>query len=96
MLKELGVDYVYRNYEKDPLDAAELRDVLTKLGMGPRDILRSRDAKANGLTGEEDDDTLIGLMAKIPRLVQRPIAIRDDGKAIIARPADTLSDFLVS
>ncbi len=93
MLKEHGVDYVYREYTKEPLTRAEVVDVLGKLGVGPRDVLRARDAKALGVGPEVDDDALVGLMAEHPGLLQRPIVI-DGDRAIMARPADLIEDFL--
>ncbi|MFT6146980.1 MAG: arsenate reductase, partial [bacterium] len=78
MLNEHGRTFTYRDTTKMPLSEPELRDVLGKLGVGPRDVLRSRDATKAGLSGDESDDQLIALMAENPRLVQRPIAVTHD------------------
>jgi len=59
------------------------------LGVGPRDVLRARDAKKAGLTGDESDAELLDLMTENPRLVQRPIGILGQ-KAIIGRPPELL------
>ncbi len=48
MLDSLSVPYRYREYTREPLSEAELRDLLRKLGVGAKDILRSRDARAQG------------------------------------------------
>ena len=89
MLDEHDVPYTYREYTQDPLTEAELRDVLGKLGMGPRDVLRSRDAKKAELTGDESDDALIAAMAENPRLLQRPIGVVGD-RAALGRPVENL------
>ena len=89
MLTEHGIEHTYREYTKDPLTTQELRDVLSKLGCGPRDVLRARDAKKAGLTGVESDDELIDLMAENPRLLQRPIGV-SGAKAAVGRPAENL------
>ncbi|MFT7521165.1 MAG: arsenate reductase [Kiritimatiellia bacterium] len=89
MLDEHNLEFTYREYTKDPLTVEELRDVLGKLGVGPRDVLRKRDASKNGLTGSETDDQLLALMAEIPRLLQRPIGVLGD-KAEIGRPVENL------
>ncbi len=62
-----------------------------KLGMAPRELLRTRDAayKSLGLTGQEPDDVLIGHMAQHPTLLQRPIGIKGD-RAVVGRPVDAL------
>ena len=89
MLREHGIEYTYREYTKEPLSTEELRDVLAKLGLGPRDVLRARDAKKAGLSGSESDDELIALMADNPRLLQRPIGVVGD-KAAVGRPVGEL------
>ena len=89
LLTEKGIDFTYREYTQDPLTAGEIREVLSQLGMGARDMLRTRDANKAGLTGDEDDDTLIALMAENPRLLQRPIGVLN-GKAALGRPPENL------
>ena len=89
MLNEHGVAHTYREYTKEPLSADEIRSVLSKLGVGPRDVLRKRDATKAGLTGSETDDQLIALMADNPRLLERPIGVVD-GRAAVGRPPENL------
>lgn len=91
MLNEHGIEHTYREYRKDPLSEAELRDVLGKLGVGPRDVLRSRDANKLGLSGDESDDALIALMAEHPTLLQRPIGVVGK-RAAVGRPPEALLD----
>lgn len=89
----MGVPYTYREYREQPLSADELRDVLAMLNMGPRDLLRAKEAQAHGIGEDVDGDALLEAMANEPTLVQRPIAIQG-GRAILARPADLLTEFL--
>ena len=89
MLNDNGIAHTYREYTKDPLTAAELEDVFAKLGLGPRDVLRKRDATKAGLSGQESDAELIALMAENPRLLQRPIGIVGD-RAAVGRPPENL------
>ncbi|MEZ4266888.1 MAG: arsenate reductase family protein [Myxococcota bacterium] len=89
LLREREIPYVYREYTKQPLSADELRAILATLAVGPRDVLRSRDANALGLRGDEDGDELIALMAQHPTLVQRPIGLLD-GRAVVGRPPERL------
>ena len=93
MLNEQGIEHTYREYTKDPLTQDELRDVLNKLGVGPRDVLRTRDANKAGLTGDESDAALIALMADNPRLLQRPIGILGN-RAAVGRPPEKLLDLI--
>ena len=93
MLKEKDIEYTFREYSTDPLSEQEIRDILRMLAVKPSNLLRKREATKVGLTGTEPDEELIARMASNPRLVQRPIAIQGD-RALIARPADTLNDWL--
>jgi len=89
LLNEHGIEHTYREYTKEPLSEAELRDVLGKLGVGPRDVLRKRDATKHEIGADLDDDALIAKMAEIPRLLQRPIGVVGD-RAVVGRPAEAL------
>jgi arsenate reductase (glutaredoxin) len=89
LLNEHGVEFENREYTQAPLSQAELRSVFAKLSMSPRQLLRGRDAKKAGLSGNESDDELIALMEGNPRLLQRPILINGD-KAVVGRPVENL------
>lgn len=95
MLKDQGVDYHYREYTREPLSATEIRTVLGKLGVGPKDVLRRRDRAFIdlGLSGNESDDELIAHMAEHPTLLQRPIGVLGD-RAAVGRPPDRLLELL--
>ena len=91
MLNEKGIPYDYREYREDPLSKKEIRDVLSKLGLTARDVLRRNDRayKEAGLTGDETDAQLIAAMAEHPTLLQRPIGERGK-RAVLGRPAENL------
>jgi arsenate reductase len=91
LLDEKSIPYRYRDYVKDPLTEAEIRDVLARLGLPPRDVLRAKDpaVKELGLTGDESDDELIAAMARHPTLLQRPIGVAGD-RAVVGRPPERL------
>lgn len=93
MLNDRGIEFEYREYKKEPLSEAELRDVLKKLGAGPRDVLRKRDATKLGLSGDETDAQLIALMAENPTLLQRPIGVVGK-KAAVGRPPEALLELV--
>jgi len=93
LLNDLGVDYQYREYTKEPLSEQELREVLAKLGLSARDVLRARDAKKEGLTGDEGDDALVTAMAANPNLIQRPIFVHGD-RAVMGRPVENVNQLL--
>ncbi len=93
MLQEHGVEFTYREYRKEPLSVAELKDVLGKLGVGPREVLRNRDATKLGLTGDESDAALLELMAEHPTLLQRPIGVVGK-RAAVGRPPENLLELI--
>ncbi len=95
MLDERGVAYRYREYRKEALSEKEIRDVLRKLGVGAHAVLRRNDRafRELGLSGREDEGTLIGLMAEHPTLLQRPIGLLD-GRAALGRPVENLLTLL--
>jgi arsenate reductase len=90
LLNEKGIEYRYREYTREPLSETEIRDVLRKLGLHPRDVLRKNDL---GLTGEEPDDELIAAMARHPTLLQRPIGVVGE-RAVVGRPPERLLELV--
>ena len=76
LLEARGVKPKIVDYLKTPPSAAELKAILRKLGLAPRDILRTSETvyAELGLEDRElDDDALIALMVKNPILIERPI-----------------------
>ena len=96
LLEEKGVTPTVIEYLKTPPTAAELGDILAKLGMAPRDLMRRKEAeyKANGL---DDDslkvDELVEAMVKTPKLIERPIVLAN-GKAALGRPPESVLKIL--
>ncbi len=74
MLSQKGVSLEERDFFKEPFTEAELRGLLG--GRAPSDIFswRSPSFKALGLdAGTLNDDDLVRLMLKEPRLIRRPL-----------------------
>ncbi|MFI3121269.1 MAG: arsenate reductase (glutaredoxin) [Methylococcaceae bacterium] len=96
LLKERGVEPEVIEYLKTPPNAEELDDILQKLGMQPRELMRKKEAeyKANGLDDAAlDRAALIAGMVDHPILIERPIVIAN-GKAAIGRPPETVLTIL--
>lgn len=93
-LDEAGVGYELRDYQQVPPTVDELREVLGRLGVAPRDITRFNEPVAHevGLTPSSslDDEAWIALLATNPGLIQRPILLLDDGSALIGRDPTAL------
>jgi arsenate reductase (glutaredoxin) len=95
-LKESGVDFDAVDYYLDPIPKAKLKELLRKMGMKPRELLRTKEAIYKELKlGERDlsDGQIIDLMVEHPDLIQRPI-VEKGVRAILARPAERLKEIL--
>lgn len=95
MLDERGIPYRYREYTREPLSADELEELFARLGLAPAELLRRRDRafRELGLSGDEDDATLIGHMAEHPTLLQRPIGVLGE-RAVVGRPPERLLELV--
>ena len=95
-LPDAGVDFDAVDYYTDPIPAARLRDLLRKMGMPARDLLRTKEPIYRELRladRELSDDQIIDLMTTHPDLIQRPI-VEKGARAILARPAERLKNIL--
>ena len=94
LLAERGIDYDRVEYHVTGLAEPELRELLRKAGIGPRDVLRTREPRAQELDLDAlGDDGLIAEMVAHPELVQRPIVVRGD-RAVLARPVERALELL--
>ena len=95
-LRDAGVDFDAVNYYTDPLSKTKLRELIRKMGISPRDLLRTREPIYKTLRlGERDvsDAEIVDLMVQHPDLIQRPI-VEKGSRAILARPAERLREIL--
>ena len=98
-LEEAGVEYTLRRYLDDPPSEADLRRVLTALGLQPWDITRMSEPLARELGLKDlprDADAWIRMLAEHPSLIQRPIVLTDDGRAWVARDGETLTEVVAA
>lgn len=92
LLQEQGVEPEIIEYLKTPPTQAELEDILKKLDMQPRDLMRKREAeyKAAGMDNTDlDNAALVNGMVQNPKLIERPIVLAND-KAAIGRPPESV------
>ncbi len=92
LLTERGIDFERVNYIVDPLSASEIRTLLTKADLRPRDVVRMKEPGADQLPLEDDEAVLSALGAR-PELLQRPIVVRGD-RAVLARPPERVLELL--
>ena len=95
-LQGKGLDITIVEYLKHPPDRATLVDLLKRLDMSPRALLRRKEA-VYGELGLDDttlsDDRLIDAMLAHPILIERPIVVTARG-ARVCRPVSLLAEIL--
>jgi len=96
ILKNSGHSFEAIDYYHKPFTKTQLKGLLKKAGLKARDVLRTKEDsyKSLGLAKKEhSEDALLAFMIEHPDLIQRPLVEKGD-HVILARPADTLKDFL--
>ncbi|HXQ72651.1 MAG TPA: arsenate reductase (glutaredoxin) [Pyrinomonadaceae bacterium] len=96
LLRERGVPFEKVNYYIEPLSKKKLTELVRKMGIKPRELLRKSEPvyKELGLgDGEFSDSELIALMVEHPDLLQRPIVERGD-RAVLGRPTENVKELL--
>ena len=96
LLRESGVPFEKVNYYVEPLSKKKLTELIRKLNVKPRELLRKSEPvyKQLGLAdGEFSDSELINLMVEYPDLLQRPIVERRD-RAVLGRPTENVKALL--
>ncbi len=96
LLNEKEKDVSVIKYLETPPDRKTLESILEMLGVEPRDLMRKgeKEYKENKLADENlSRDELIEAMLKFPRLIERPIVVKN-GKAAIGRPIQNVIDIL--
>ena len=92
LLEQLGKPFQVVHYLNEPLNEPALRQLLERLQLTPRQLLRDKEDEYHTL-GLSDpslsDDLIIQAMLEQPKLMERPVVVLGD-KAVIARPANRL------
>jgi arsenate reductase (glutaredoxin) len=96
LLDEHGIEFERVNYIVDPPGRQKLEELIRKMGIQPRELLRKREPEYRDL-GLADpartDDELIDAMVRHPGLMQRPILEQGD-RAVLARPVERARELL--
>lgn len=90
-LEEKGIDFEKVEYLKNPLTKMELKDILVKMNVKPQEMIRTQeDIYKKQLKGKDfTDDEWIGIMVENPKLIKRPIVVKDY-KAVWADPPEEM------
>lgn len=92
LLEQQGIRPEIVHYLTDTPDAATLSNLLKKLGLRARDLLRRKEEeyKALGLDNPAlTEEAIIALMVQHPKLIERPIVVKGD-RAVLGRPPENV------
>ena len=96
ILQEHACNYEIFLYLEIKLTNLIIKDLLKKLNMKPRDLLRKSelDFKNNNLESAiHSDEDLISFMIRFPKIIERPIVIKEN-RAVLGRPPENVLELL--
>lgn len=95
LLEEKGIEAEVIKYLETPPTKEELKALLNMLGISARELMRTKEDIYKELQLKEvnDEEKLIDAMVSNPKLIERPIVIKD-GKAAIGRPIENIIKLL--
>ena len=96
LIEEKGIEPEIVLYLETPPSADALTDLLGKLGISARQLLRKgEDAyKENNLKDDSlSDSQLVAAMVEFPKLIERPIVVKGD-KAVLGRPPENVLELI--
>lgn len=96
LIKHQGIEPSIIHYLDNPPDETTLRDLITKMGINPRQLLRVNvppyaEHKLDNLSLTDHD--LIQAMLADPLLINRPIVVSDKGVKL-CRPSEVVLDLI--
>lgn len=97
LLQEEGIEPLVVYYLDNPPTVDGLRQLLQRLGLSARDLVRSKEAeyKNAGLDKHSDEEELLAAMAAHPKLIERPIVVRGE-RAVLGRPPENVLELIRS
>ena len=96
IIKSKNIEPTIVLYLIDKLSKDEIKNLLLKLGLSIREILRTgeEEYKKNNLQNKNlSNEKLIEFLIKFPRLLERPIVVKNS-KAVIGRPPENILNLL--
>lgn len=91
---EFGIEASVVRYLDDPPSRQALEAIVAGLEDPVTDLVRAGDARAAGLEVPADTAGVVELLLEHPELLERPVVVRADGRAIIGRPPERVAPFL--
>ncbi len=94
-LEDAGVEAEVVRYLDTPPDRATLESIVAKLEDPVESLVRTGDAKSNGVALPDitDSGAVVELLVAHPELMERPVLVKGD-RAIIGRPTERVAPFV--
>ena len=96
LLNDNGVSPTIVEYLKNPPSVEELTDIISKLGLPVRDVMRKKEPEYKDVDADNQNLTdleLLTLIHQTPKLLERPLVI-NGAKAAIGRPPENVLDII--
>ncbi|MCM5663591.1 arsenate reductase (glutaredoxin) [Galbibacter mesophilus] len=95
IIEESGKEYEVVKYLEDVPSEKELRKILNCLDIKPINLVRKNEAiwKENYKNRSLSDDEIIEAMLENPKLIERPIVLKNN-VAVIGRPPENIKSIL--
>ncbi|MFD2098752.1 arsenate reductase (glutaredoxin) [Flagellimonas iocasae] len=95
VLEQSGQDFEIVKYLEDIPTEEELKTLIGYLGITPEELVRKNEAiwKEQYKGKSLSDDEIITAMVENPKLIERPIIVKDK-KAVIGRPSEKINILL--
>ncbi len=83
-------------YLENKLTKPELKKLAKLLDKKPLEFTRKKEAdfKLAGLTKESSDEEIFDAMIKYPKLIERPIVVKDNKQARLGRPVEDILEIV--
>ena len=96
LLRENSIEPNIIYYLEKPPSPALLGELLKKLGLTARDILRKKEdaySLHNLEKSDLDEESILEIMSSNPILIERPIVVKDS-KAVLGRPPENVLELI--
>lgn len=95
ILENSGKDFEIIKYLEETPSVLELKDILKKLGYAPIDLIRKTEKiwKEEFKGKELSDNEIVQIMVDNPKLIERPIIIKNNN-AVIGRPPEAILEII--
>lgn len=90
LLNEKNIELKIIKYLEEPLSVDLLTRLISALAMKPKDVLRTKEEEYKALSLDLDnDEQVINAIIKTPKILERPIVMKNN-MAVIGRPPENI------